>query len=391
MTVQTDRSVLELAEQHPARAAGSRASATASPSPTRGPSPGRYPWQWYWDSCFAAIVWRRFDPSARRARAREPARRRSATTASSATRSSGTGRVAWPRRSSTTSPPAAPSQTETIQPPLLAWAWRIAVGDPADGAADRAPPRLAGAPTATSRATACSGSSSPTSRASTPRPSSTRSGAGAPHGRLGFPLLVAPQPAASAGTRGGSATRGGPVLCEVVDQRALVPRCGSPRASPRSPRRWSTGSGTSGRGLFLDEVAARRARGPRSRPGRRWRRWRCPTCPRRSAGAWSRSTCSTRARSGRRSPPPSVAAERAELRAADGGRGLIRRYWRGPTWVNSAWLLWLGLRRLGYEAEAERTWPTALIGAVVREGLREYYDPLHGRGPGRASTSPGRR
>ena len=30
------------------------------------PSPGRYPWQWYWDSCFAAIVWRRFEP--RRAR-----------------------------------------------------------------------------------------------------------------------------------------------------------------------------------------------------------------------------------------------------------------------------------------------------------------------------------
>ena len=26
------------------------------------PSPTRYPWQWYWDSCFAAIVWRRFDP-----------------------------------------------------------------------------------------------------------------------------------------------------------------------------------------------------------------------------------------------------------------------------------------------------------------------------------------
>jgi Mannosylglycerate hydrolase MGH1-like glycoside hydrolase domain len=30
------------------------------------PSTGRYPWQWYWDSCFAAIAWRRFD----RARAR---------------------------------------------------------------------------------------------------------------------------------------------------------------------------------------------------------------------------------------------------------------------------------------------------------------------------------
>jgi len=27
------------------------------------PSPSRYPWQWYWDSCFAAIAWRRFDPA----------------------------------------------------------------------------------------------------------------------------------------------------------------------------------------------------------------------------------------------------------------------------------------------------------------------------------------
>ena len=25
------------------------------------PSPGHYPWQWYWDSCFHAIVWRRFE------------------------------------------------------------------------------------------------------------------------------------------------------------------------------------------------------------------------------------------------------------------------------------------------------------------------------------------
>ena len=31
------------------------------------PSPGRYPWQWYWDSCFAAIVWRRFEPARARA------------------------------------------------------------------------------------------------------------------------------------------------------------------------------------------------------------------------------------------------------------------------------------------------------------------------------------
>src|ERR1700749_2686715 len=31
------------------------------------PSPGHYPFQWYWDSCFAAIVWRRFDATHSRA------------------------------------------------------------------------------------------------------------------------------------------------------------------------------------------------------------------------------------------------------------------------------------------------------------------------------------
>ena len=49
-------------------------------SPTREPSPSRYPWQWYWDSCFAAIVWRRFDAARARAELESllarPARRR---------------------------------------------------------------------------------------------------------------------------------------------------------------------------------------------------------------------------------------------------------------------------------------------------------------------------
>src|SRR5580698_3546314 len=31
------------------------------------PSPGRYRWQWYWDSCFAAISWRHFEPARSRA------------------------------------------------------------------------------------------------------------------------------------------------------------------------------------------------------------------------------------------------------------------------------------------------------------------------------------
>ena len=78
--------------------------------------------------------------------------------------------------------------------------------------------------------------------------------------------------------------------------------------------------------------------------------------------------------------PPSVAASEPSYEP-DGGRGPIRRYWRGPTWVNSAWMVWLGMRRLGYEAEAQRL-AEGVIGAVAREGLREYYDPRTGKGLG---------
>ena len=78
--------------------------------------------------------------------------------------------------------------------------------------------------------------------------------------------------------------------------------------------------------------------------------------------------------------PPSVAASEPSYEPG-GGRGPIRRYWRGPTWVNSAWMVWLGMRRLGYEEGAARM-AQRLIGAVEREGLREYYDPRTGRGLG---------
>ena len=44
-------------------------------------------------------------------------------------------------------------------------------------------------------------------------------------------------------------------------------------------------------------------------------------------------------------------------------------------------MVWIGLRRLGYEEEAERL-AAGVIGAVAREGLREYYDPRDGAGLG---------
>ena len=39
------------------------------------PSPRSYPWQWYWDSCFHAIVRARWEPPRARQRARDAARR----------------------------------------------------------------------------------------------------------------------------------------------------------------------------------------------------------------------------------------------------------------------------------------------------------------------------
>src|ERR1700748_3768484 len=95
------------------------------------PSPGRYPWQWYWDSCFAAIVNRRFEPSRSRAELESLL---------AAQRPDGFIRhtiflhpaVSGVRRAFYNVPNRSARQTATIQPPLLAWAWRLAVGDPAE-------------------------------------------------------------------------------------------------------------------------------------------------------------------------------------------------------------------------------------------------------------------
>jgi hypothetical protein len=80
-------------------------------------------------------------------------------------------------------------------------------------------------------------------------------------------------------------------------------------------------------------------------------------------------------------PPPSVAATDPTFSLDDTGLLGLRRYWRGPTWVNAAWLVWLGLVRLGYDEHAAEL-AARVGGAVVREGLREYYHPFTGRGMG---------
>jgi hypothetical protein len=78
--------------------------------------------------------------------------------------------------------------------------------------------------------------------------------------------------------------------------------------------------------------------------------------------------------------PPSVSLDEPSFSLREHFDGL-RRYWRGPTWVNSSWLLWRGLVRLGYEQQAA-TLARATTETVARDGLREFYDPHHGRGMG---------
>lgn len=57
------------------------------------------------------------------------------------------------------------------------------------------------------------------------------------------------------------------------------------------------------------------------------------------------------------------------------------RYWRGPMWANTNWLVHLGARQSGDHALAA-TIAQATLAAVAKSGFREYYDPVSGDGLG---------
>ncbi len=58
-----------------------------------------------------------------------------------------------------------------------------------------------------------------------------------------------------------------------------------------------------------------------------------------------------------------------------------RRYWRGPVWINTDWLIWRGLIDHGQRELAGHV-ADSMLELVRRAGFREYFDPFTGAGYG---------
>ena len=340
------------------------------------PSPNHYPWQWFWDSCFAAIAWRRLEPW----RAR-----RELETLLAAQREDGFigHTIFWSgpprdlRRFTYNIVSRTATMTASIQPPALAWAWRIAVGDPS------LEPRIAGYHDWLAAERELDGDGliwivQPDESGLDSSPQFDPIWTGRCHGLLGFVWLV------RRNRRLGYDIRrirqaGGPVCCEVMTNvlyglsrlalgqpsltPVLVERCydadtglfwplSDPPPRRRPPLTWAALSPLALPDL-PEEIARRLIDRYLLDPGCFWTAV----------------------------PTPSVAVSDPSFSLDDRVLPGIRRYWRGPTWVNAAWLLWLGLVRLGYAEEAAEL-ARRLVGAVLKSGLHEYYDTYTGRGMG---------
>ncbi len=80
-------------------------------------------------------------------------------------------------------------------------------------------------------------------------------------------------------------------------------------------------------------------------------------------------------------PVPSTAASEASFVPGEDRYLWIERYWRGPTWPFTPWFILRGLLRLERDAEAAHL--VDRTAALVRQsGFREYFNPITGQGFG---------
>ncbi|HET9720955.1 MAG TPA: hypothetical protein VFP55_12820 [Solirubrobacteraceae bacterium] len=344
------------------------------------PSPGRYPWQWYWDSCFTAIARRRIDPG--RARLELESLLRAAREDGFIGHTIFWGRPVDPMRSLFYNVRSRRDfMTSTIQPPLLAWAWSLVVGDPARV------PEIVRHHHHVERARAIDADGllwliQPDESGLDASPKFDSAFGWRADGLPGFPLLVR-RNRRLAFEIGRVAEAGGPIVCgtltNVLHNLSRL-ALGMPSLTPRMLERLYDERA----GVFRQIVR----RGGRERRGPdQTLTWAAlsplalPDLPEQIGHRMVEEHLLNPARFWLPFPPPSVAADDPSFTRADRFLFLLRRYWRGPTWINAAWLLWLGLVRLGYQ-EAAGQMARRLSRAVSTAGLREYYDPYTGKGMG---------
>jgi hypothetical protein len=343
------------------------------------PSPGHYPWQWFWDSCFAAIVWRRFD---------EAKARTELETLLSAQRGDGFightifwgGPPTGLRRFTYNVLSRNDTMTSSIQPPVLAWAWRIAVGDPAEVDGIVRQHRWLEA----NRDLDGDGLLwivQPDESGLDASPQFDPIWRGRCHSKPGFVLLVRRNRHLAYDMQR-IVRAGGPVCCEVMTnvlyglsrlalgQRSLTPVIVERMYDERSGLFWP---------LSRPALA--------SRPPLTWAALSplaLPDLPEHIGRRLVEEHLLDPERFWLPFPVPSVSAADRSFSLDDTVVPGLRRYWRGPTWINAAWLVWLGLMRLGYDEQAQGL-ARAVSELVGTSGLREYYDSYTGTGMGTMS------
>jgi hypothetical protein len=344
------------------------------------PSPRSYPWQWYWDSCFHAIVRARYD---------RPGARAELETLLAAAKDDGFigHTVLWgqpldlQRSLRYNIASRADLMTSTIQPPLLAFAWSLAVGDPAGHpeierhhAWLRAHRDLDG----DGLLWIIQGDESGMDAS----PKFDHVWGDWAQGLTLFPLLIARNRRYGFDARRIDAA-GHPVVCEVLTNVAnglSELALGRPSLTPRIVERLYDEDS----GRFYDDVRHAARPTPGAQRPRTWDTLAPLALPDLPEPIARRLIDEVLRGPGYAGAVPLPAVEIDD--PAHSSRetfGVLKRHrhWRGPSWVNSTWLVCLGLRRLGERALADDL--AARLAAVwAREGFREYYESRSGRGMG---------
>jgi hypothetical protein len=340
------------------------------------PSPGHYPWQWYWDSCFAAIAWRHFDPARSR---------RELESLLAAQRGDGFigHTIFWntpltgTRRQTYNVTSNDAQMTSSIQPPALGWAWRLAVGDPTEI------PAIARHHEWLAANRDLDGDGliwivQPDESGLDASPQFDAIWGSRAHGVPGFVLLVRRNRRLGYDLRR-IVQAGGPACCEVMTNVLYnLSRLALGQGSLTNAiveRMYDENAG-----LFLP-LARPEPQRPVAVTWAALSPLALPDLPEPIGRRLVEEHLLDPAKFWLPMPPPSVSATDPSFSLDDKGLLGVRRYWRGPTWINSAWLLWLGLIRLGYEQRAAEL-VERVSGPIPGERLREYYHPYTGRGMG---------